>query len=65
MAFRFPFIHPDWDMMHLEQMRDVIAQSRELLAKNPVPDTFVGRKDARTVSPREDQTERAELQPPE
>jgi len=30
--------------MHLEQMRDVIEQSRKLLAKNPVPDTFAGRK---------------------
>lgn len=34
----------DYDMMHVEQMRSVIKRSRELLANNPVPDTFVGRQ---------------------
>ena len=36
--------HAVFDMMHLQQMRDVIKKSRELLASSPVPSTFAGRK---------------------
>ncbi len=32
------------DLMHLRQMREVIKRSRELLAKTPAPNTFIGRK---------------------
>jgi hypothetical protein len=32
------------DAEHLRFVRDVIARSRELLASNPVPTTFAGRK---------------------
>jgi hypothetical protein len=31
-------------MMQLQQMREVIKQSHELLSKTSVPDTFAGRK---------------------
>jgi hypothetical protein len=34
----------EYDLMHLQQVRDVIKASRELLANNSVPDTFAGRK---------------------
>jgi hypothetical protein len=29
---------------HIEQMREAMAQSREILNSNPMPDTFSGRK---------------------
>jgi hypothetical protein len=35
--------HTDFDMMHLELMRELIKKGREVLAR-PVPDTFAGRK---------------------
>jgi hypothetical protein len=34
----------DMDAKQVDQMREVIAQSRKLLSNNPVPDTFVGRR---------------------
>jgi hypothetical protein len=43
-GFRLYLADRDFDVMHLEQMRDVIKRSRELLASTPPPSTFVGRK---------------------
>lgn len=59
----------NFEMMHLEQMRTVIKRSRELLASNPVPDTFVGRQTKEPFPQEEDdRAERwmasKELQPP-
>jgi len=39
----FRFIEKQ-DAEHLRHVREVIARSRELLKKNPAPDTFAGRK---------------------
>lgn len=61
----------DYDMMHVEQIREVIKRSRELLANNPVPDTFAGRKthepfpEEGNKSPTDRYTDSKELQPPE
>ena len=62
--------HAVFDMMHLQQMRDVIKKSRELLASNPVPSTFAGRKTQEPFPPADEETTTEqhlgskELQPP-
>ena len=69
MRFRFRGLM-GFDMMHLEQMRNVIKQSRELRANTPVPDTFAGRKTQEPFSQEDEDTRMArwmaskELQPP-
>jgi hypothetical protein len=59
-------------MMHLQEMKDVIKRSRELLAR-PVPNSFAGQK-TQEPFPREDDPIRrpdiqnlinSELKPPE
>ena len=50
----------NFHMMHLEQMRDVIKRSRELLANSPAPDTFAGRRARGPFPSREDQRDNIE-----
>lgn len=42
----FRTFHPDTelDAMHLQVMRDAIKRSCDILAANPPPDSFAGRK---------------------
>lgn len=60
----------DINTNHVEQLREVIAQSQKLLGDNPTPDTFVGRK-TQEPFPAEDEERQIdrwldskELQPP-
>ena len=68
--FRSWLADRDFDMMHIEHMRNVIKRSRELLANTPVPDTFLGRKTPEPSPPLDQETRIAnwmaskELQPP-
>ncbi len=43
LPFRIFRTHREADVMHLEQMRNLIAESRALLRHNS-PDTFAGRR---------------------
>jgi hypothetical protein len=43
-SFRLFRANRDFDVAQLRLMNDVIARSRELLQRHPVPDTFLGRK---------------------
>ncbi|WP_298256906.1 hypothetical protein [Bradyrhizobium sp.] len=49
-------------MMHLDQVRNVIKRSRELLANTPLPDTFAGRKTGEPFPSGEDPRERDDIQ---
>lgn len=42
------------DTLHVRQIRATIQRSRELLAKSPAPDTFIGRTTQETYSSMED-----------
>lgn len=44
LSFRLFRTNRDSDAAQLQQMKDVVAQSRELLQKQPMPTTFAGRK---------------------
>jgi hypothetical protein len=52
-------IHTDIDAGHLKEMRELIAQAREMLQRHPPPDTFAGRK-TQEPFPLSDADERAE-----